>query len=484
MTARRSWPVGGVLGRDGEVMAKNLMAKNLVSHGSPPGEPALDSATASTAPVGRPGRRGDETAVKHTNPILTAERASKRPLSLCAGLASLVLGPSAALGLGFEVGTQGAKAAGQADAFVAQADDPSAVHYNPAGLTQTAGTMTMSGEYGLFLNYRFRGPSGDAGMNEPAYVPHLFAVTDAGTRDWRFGLGVTNTFGLGEDWTDTGPLRHSVTHAMLAVINLQPTVAYRVDEHLSLGGAVNVYYADIELARRVDFGTAKEGEFRFAGDDLAFGGTFAARYQFDDRHAVGAVYRTPFQFAPEGTVRVRGAPGPAGGPTVELGPSPATARGLHLPQTLSVGYAWRPTDRLTVEFDVNWTDWDSLNQVQLRSRDPAFRQAASPLRFEYRDTFGYRAGAEYRVDANWFLRAGYAYGETSTPEGTFNPLVNDLYYQLFSVGVGFRRPDWQVDVAYQYILREERTIRQSVNSPPGTYEDQTHAVMVSLTVRL
>ena len=114
---------------------------------------------------------------------------------------------------GFEVPHQAAKATGQGDAYSAQADDPSAVHYNPGGLTQVKGTQATAGVYGIFPGFEFRGAAGDADSNDPIYIPHFYAVSDLGSERWRLGLGVNNVFGISEDWGDNGPLATRVTHA-------------------------------------------------------------------------------------------------------------------------------------------------------------------------------------------------------------------------------------------------------------------------------
>jgi len=87
---------------------------------------------------------------------------STRLIRRCiAGIAFTVLfAPLAARGGGIEVPMQGARASGQADAFTAQADDPSAIFYNPAGLTQLRGTQISAGLYFLQPEFHLDADSG------------------------------------------------------------------------------------------------------------------------------------------------------------------------------------------------------------------------------------------------------------------------------------------------------------------------------------
>src|SRR5687767_3067639 len=201
-----------------------------------------------------------------------------------------------ALGGGIEVPMQNARAAGQADAFIVQADDPSAVWYNPAGLTQVEGTQVIVGGVELFMNWDFNADAGaDQSMNDEAILPHLYLSSDLGTERLRVGIGINNSFGLSEQWGDQGPLRFIVDEAKLACINISPTVAYKVDDHLSLGFSLNVYYADLSLDRQAFLGPAPtpEGRFHIDGHDWAVGFTPSFMWKINERHQIGGYYRSP-----------------------------------------------------------------------------------------------------------------------------------------------------------------------------------------------
>lgn len=55
---------------------------------------------------------------------------------------------------------QSASAAAMGNAFVAQADDPSALHYNPAGMTQLHGFQTLFGTSLIGGTTQFTSPTG------------------------------------------------------------------------------------------------------------------------------------------------------------------------------------------------------------------------------------------------------------------------------------------------------------------------------------
>ena len=305
-------------------------------------------------------------------------------LQIAAMTLMVLCGPSGrARGGAIDVPMQSAKAAAEADAFTAQADDPSAIFYNPAGLTQLRGTNVSVGAYYLQPLFHFKGDNGDnERMNLPTVLPHIYAESDFGLERFRFGLGVNAVDGINEDWGSHGPLRTLVDKAKLEVITVSPTLAYQVDEHLSLGLAFNVYYSDLNLERNVLLAAppVPEGRFRLKGNAFSFGVTPSLMYKINDRNQIGAYYRTPCTLDYEGKVRVASTVIP------EIGPSRAR-ESLNLPQSIGIGYAVRPIDRLTLEADVIWTDWHMVDQLRIHSPNPAFKgaryqpigRAASPI---------------------------------------------------------------------------------------------------------
>ena len=385
-----------------------------------------------------------------------------------------------AFGGGIEVINQGARGAGQAEAFAAQADDPSAIYYNPAGLTQLHGTQFTAGLYYLDPQIQFKGVSGnDESMYLPSLLPHLYAESDFGTDRWRFGIGFNNVFGLNEDWGDRGQLRTLSDSAHLYLFNIAPTIAYQVTDNISIAGEVNVYYGDFELRRNQLLGAPPipEGHFTFRGHDVAVGATVGAMWKLDDRNTIAAVYRSPFSMDFDGHAQLTAPIIP------KMGPSPADAR-AQFPQMVTLAYAVRPVKPLKLEADVVYTNWDTFGTVQLHSGNPAFN--GTSLQEDWKDSFSYRFGAQYDLDEHWSVRAGYAYGTNAVPESTFSPLVPDGAYDLITLGVGYQTTNWNIDAAFQYIPRETRNISGSVNSPlvDGEWKNTMYGVMVTFTLKI
>src|ERR1039458_7320661 len=60
---------------------------------------------------------------------------------------------------GFRLPDQDAFATSRGEAFVATADNPSAIYYNPAGISQLEGNNLRAGIYGIYLDPSYRPPN-------------------------------------------------------------------------------------------------------------------------------------------------------------------------------------------------------------------------------------------------------------------------------------------------------------------------------------
>ncbi len=393
------------------------------------------------------------------------------------------LGSSQVFALGFRNPDQDARATGQGEAFVAQADDASAIYYNPGGLTQIQGTEITSGAILSFPNEQLKGAGSGGEMNTMAFIPHFYAATDFGAAQspWRFGLGFNVPFGNKAEYPDGGPFRYIVTQASLVVFNIQPTVAYQFNEHLSFGAGLNIYDGATDLKRSVDlsgFGLP-DGHVHFDGGGQAFGATAGLMWKITPQHTVGVVYRSPFEINFDGHASVKTVLG------TEAKPAHSS---IQFPQSVAGGYAFRPTKKLKLEADIEWTNWEMLHKVVLH--EPGGSLDGTTIPFGWKDSCFYEFGAQYEVDDHWTVRGGYIYSENTVPNSSFSPTVPDSNRHVFSGGLGYSVPRFSVDVVYQYSLSENRTVNSSATrtanglaASNGTWESDDHAVMVTCSLK-
>jgi len=196
-------------------------------------------------------------------------------------------------------------------------------------------------------------------------------------------------------------------------------------------------------------------------------------------HSFGLTYRsaTDIDFSGHSRVRIPGfsVPTPFGPFKVARVDSEEDANlDFDFPQTITFGYSFRPTPDWNFEFNLDWTDWDSLETqtVHTKTMDVA-------LPFNWESSFFYEFGVTRKLPRGYRVSAGYIYSENSIPNESFNPLVPDSNRHVLSVGVGQQLDHLSWDVAYQYAYGPHRRIDNGTLAD-GVYRFQSHAVTVSL----
>lgn len=436
-----------------------------------------------------------------------------------------------AFGEGFRILDQSASATAQGGAFAAQADDPSAVHYNPAaitdlpGLQMTAGTLLVNGG----IDFRpSSGPAieGDFGGTFANPPPSSFFVS-ARLGDWlspsfdslTLGLGVYSPFGNITRYPRTSGLAPILTRAASPILDVTTTVAFRAHPMVALGAGLDVYtFSDLfgeghvevqqtaaDLAR-AGFPFAPDDDIELNGRDTALGyhaGLLLTPVRNEQEQPlvnVALVYRS------RATLNLRGQ---------FLNRSRGFALGakadLPLPQVVTAGLAvWpiRDTRReWKLEVDVDYADWTSFDHLDVTLSNGA----VLPNPRNWQRSYVVMAGTEYTfirpaLLPSWeiAIRGGYVFADSPVPERTFNPDVPDSNSHSYSAGIGvlcrrggtflgvipcgtsqegFSPAAIGFDVAYQGIFYQSRRI--SNNQDPrvrGVWDTTIHVVSLNLRV--
>ena len=404
----------------------------------------------------------------------------KYPAHLAAAAAALAFLPNTGRGLGIRIVDQDAFATSRGEAFTATADNPSAIYYNPAGITQLEGTRAQYGVYGISLessvNPALPGAKDLDTKFEYQAAPQFYLTYKSPSTPVAMGLGVYAPFGFGLEFPDDASFRTLAKKGRVQYLSINPVFAFGITKTLSVafGGSVN--HGRVKLAR----GIVTEGdEFQFKGDGVGYGFNAGVLWQPHPMHSFGLTYRsaTSIDFSGHSRVRI-----PAFSVATPFGPfkvprfdSESDANlDYHFPQTIIAGYSFRPTPNWNFEFDLDWTDWDSLNTLTLHQSN-----GNVALPFNWESSFLYEFGATRKFSHGFNVSAGYIYSENSVPNESFNPLIPDSNRHIVSVGVGqtLDRLNWQI--AYQYAYGPHRKIDNGTLAD-GEYRFQSNAVTFSV----
>lgn len=421
-------------------------------------------------------------------------------LKLAAGLLSGLMASSASAN-GLRVYSQDSFAAARGEAFTATADNPSAIYYNPAGITQIDGTELRAGLYSIYLEPTFRAPDSTPGHFVPnaghtydiqkhfAAVPQLFVTHTLTNLPVSFGLGMYAPYGGSITWPENTGFRSVAIHGSATYLRLNPVVALKLGDYVSLGFGLSANYARINLEQGISqFAKPFDNYFRFTGDGWAIGGNGGLLVKPCDQLSLGITVRSQTQFTMDGSTTFTQPP--------QIGHQsiPATA-GFTFPLEATFGLSYRPTPKWNVEFDADYTGWDSFDVVtiQQQSAPPPPLQQTVPVKFKWQDSWAFELGATRYFDNGWHVSAGYTYDQCSVPDTFYTPLAADQDRHFFNLGVGRKGKTVDFDITYQFGYGPPHTVNgSSPASTPGffagqnangTYTFISHAILVSAGLR-
>lgn len=411
-------------------------------------------------------------------------------LVFVSGSIGIYVNPPSVLAAGFAITAQGAAGMSRSSAFTAQADDPSAVYYNPAGLSQLSWPTVLLGTSILrpHTGYEPASTGLPAEERERYYVlPHFYVTSPLGDRVTA-GLGLFAPFGLSTKWPADWDGRFQVIDATIRTATVNPVLAWRPTEWLTIAGGV--HYSEVKLSQRraVNLPGASDGMVSLEGDTTAVGYNGALLVTPSHRWQFGASYRSrtnaeigeghadftvPALFAgafTDGPIRTE----------------------VTLPPSLRTGLLFRVSQDWNVEVDATWTGWSTIDQFEVQFANGLDSEVTT---FGWHDAMTYSVGIEHQWSPGVHLRGGYLYDFTPIPDDKANPLIPDADRQGVSVGVGLGGTRWVLDMGYQYVFfnRDKENdfgARYSSVLPPvdaranGTYRSNAHVFGVSLGYNL
>jgi long-chain fatty acid transport protein len=365
--------------------------------------------------------------------------------------------PVAAWGAGFALIQQGTAAMAQGNAFVAEADDASAIFYNPAGLNQLKKPQVYQG---FFLNYPDRDYSGggqDSETNHRWYKSMTAFCALPVHERVALGIGFFSPFGLGSAWPPTWAGRYITTFSSLKTYSLNPVVSVKTLENLSVAAGFDIMWSDVELKRKSQVlgGMLPDAEINLSGKGQGLGYNLGLLYEPLSGVKLGVSYRSPISVKHNGDLATR-LPSPLPATPVVLGSAT-----IVFPASLTMGLSYSRFTPFTFEFDTTWTGWSSYDKLKVRLDSPILSNGVMTSVLttpkNWHDAWAFRFGANYEIKKGMKIRAGYIYDLTPVPDSSFDPQVPDANRHIFTVGGDMKIWRFTLGIAYNYILVEGRS---------------------------
>jgi long-chain fatty acid transport protein len=439
---------------------------------------------------------------------------------------------------GFALSGIGSKAISLGGAFRGMADDGTAMYWNPAGLGFAERSYITLAGAGIMPASTFQSRDILPGISDEEFeadkklwmFPNLYAVK-GGDCKLKFGLGAYVPYGLGATWdiydyysipgmnfnvvTPDGPVSTALVlptgfpekemMSSIGIVDVHPTVAYKLNDNWSIGAGLSVYYGMIEIDKvkpHAAFGWALPTTMEMEGTGMGFGGNLGLLYKVSEYAQLGLSGKLPAKINMDGEAKVRvwmsnyasymNALANAYpnshlyAMAMVLGDTTDISATLNLPADIGWGINLKPKPNWSINADFSYTFWSVLDKVVIEMDPPAVVGTStieeSEMNTVWKDAFRVSLGTQYslpKVD----LRGGFFFDQSPIPYCSLSPTwpdTNDKYSGNF--GVGFHLGKWLLDLNYEHIFFTERVITtQTEDNMFGTYNTDVNAFNFGLT---
>lgn len=360
---------------------------------------------------------------------------------------------------GFALIEQNASGMGNAYAGAAAiAEDASTLFFNPAGMTYIDGTQAVGALHLIKPNAEFKNkgsvkafgfpPTGDEGPNagDLAFVPNFYFMKTL-TPSVKLGIGVNAPFGLKTEYDDEWIGRFQAVKSELKTININPSIAFKVNDQLSLGFGVSAMWAEANLTRQVNRVIGPESDVKIKGDDWGYGFNLGAIYQATADTRFGIAYRSKVKQNLEGDAKF--------GAALSANDSDVTAN-VDLPENFSASVFSKVNDKWDVMADVTWTRWSRFKELRIKF-DNGADDAVTPENWE--NTMRYSIGVNYHYSDTVKLRAGLAYDEEAIKDEFRTARIPGNDRKWLSLGAGWKvTPTSTFDIGYSHLFISDAKI--------------------------
>jgi len=414
---------------------------------------------------------------------------------------------------GFQLTEQNASGLGNAYAGqAAAAEDASTIFFNPAGLTRIPGVQLVGAANFVILDTHFH----DHGSKPASLVAPLggedgngggLSVVPSGYVSWEawhdtawVGVGVNVPFGLTTEWDNGWMGRFHALKSDIKTVNVNPTVAWKLSDWLSIGAGANWQWITAELSNAVSYstllagvnpaalpalagcpgasltGAGCEGVATVKADTRSWGWNAGAMLSLPTNTRIGASYRSAITHNLEGHVTFSNRPQPTGIPAIDpviaaingAVPDGGVRATIKFPDTASVAVSQQIGSSLQLLADYTWTGWSAISNLSIY-RTSGVGLASTPLAFK--NSWRVGLGANYQLNDMWKVRGGFAYDKTPVQDAFRTPRLPDQDRTWLAGGAQWafsRQGAIDVGLAYLFVKNASSNLPSiDPSQPPG-----------------
>ena len=367
---------------------------------------------------------------------------------------------------GYVIPHQTARGLGLSNAMTAGVDDPSAVYYNPAALSEVQGdNLLVSGSYVNLQNSVENSGRKSTNKHADNFLASFFANYRIPDSDFTLGIGTYAPFGLATEYDRDAFTRFAAINTELKTIYVTPALSWSPTNYLSLGAGLSFVHASGAFSRALCLDPISgctqplglEGTVRLTDTADAFAYNLGLLVKPTDNLKFGFSYRSRVD------LRFDNGDAKFGG-TFSTSKTKADVRPLPLPPVINVGLFWQIMPAWGAELVYEYTHWSEFkNFTAAFSPIPIFLPLGAPipgfqLPEDWKNTSALRFGSSYALNQSWELRGGMAVEQTPIPNKTLSPGIPDADKLTLNAGVGYKWDKFSVDLGYMAVFYKTRRV--------------------------
>ncbi len=368
--------------------------------------------------------------------------------------------------------------------LVARGGDASVIAYNPAAMTRLEGTQ-VQGNLSITQMFwgvdNFKDGSNAHSSHQTWPIPSWYLTHQWNDKVW-LGIGQFTRFGLGVKYPQGWFGGANLQAVKLITSSITPTLAYKLNDKVSLAVGAEVLYADMQMRKNIGQYVPGLGFYHAGGDmnlnghGFAFGGNVSLHVQWNDKWSTGFMYRAPMSLKVNGKARWD----KAGVPATQLFPgsmgSIASAVGglgklptaslknkvrgtIHLPDSFAFGVAYKPIETLSLEAAVTYTLWDRFNDFNIYMKAPI--NAWNNNTKDWQNNLSFSLSGEWWATDWMALRLGFVFDRSPNNYGHADYMMPSNGRHYYTCGVGFKWENWTLDLSYMYAHNHELNYTES-----------------------
>lgn len=384
---------------------------------------------------------------------------------------------------GYQVNLQGQKQQGMGGAGTACIQDAAALFFNPGGAAFVAGSAVNVGvtptiAQAAFLDERtYRTYETKSPVSTPFAAYGLFALKDS--NNLKAGLAVYTPFGSTVQWEDNWAGRFALTRLQLQAIFFQPTISYQVNSKWGIGAGFVYSYGKVNLQKDIPLMDAngQYGHAALSGKANGFGFNVGIYYKPVEKLSIGLTYRSKVNMEVKNGQASFAVPAAV----KDNFPDGKFKASLPLPDIGTLGFGYKPNDHLDLALDINYAGWKAYDTLAFDYEVNTSSLLDTKSARNYKNTFAFRGGAQYKITPKFAARLGLAYGLTPVQNGYVTPETPDANRVNYTAGVGYAfGKHFRADASFLFTHLERKDTNLETNLS-GTFKTNVCAPGLSLS---